>query len=223
MDELSHLNSLTITDRSGNSQTLYFGTGNANLDDEEYTLPPLPPAGAFDARFTSQGFVALHPSSLRQSIEYPIDIRSDGGTISVKWSINGNSVSYLLTDASGKPLTKKVLTGSGTVQLQIKESTQLVLKVQANEIPTKFALHQNFPNPFNPTTAITFDLPVTSKVTLKIFNILGQEIATLLDQVEFNAGEQTVHVDASKMTSGVYFYQLEAGSFVSVKKMVLVR
>jgi len=89
-------------------------------------------------------------------------------------------------------------------------------------IPTKIILFQNYPNPFNPSTTIAFDLPKTSKVTLKIFNVLGEEIATLVSD-RLSGGSYTYDWDGSKLASGVYLYRLQAGDYVETRKMVLMR
>ncbi len=83
-------------------------------------------------------------------------------------------------------------------------------------------LEQNYPNPFNPSTTIKYDLPRDSRVSLKLFNILGQEVATLVNE-EQKAGYRSVDWNASNYASGVYFYRLEAGGFSSVKRMLLVK
>jgi hypothetical protein len=89
-----------------------------------------------------------------------------------------------------------------------------------------FMLEQNYPNPFNPSTVISYRLPVTSKVTLKVYDVLGNEIATLVNEEE-PAGEYEVEFNASSgirnLVSGIYFYQLKAGSFVETKKMILLK
>jgi hypothetical protein len=89
-------------------------------------------------------------------------------------------------------------------------------------IPEKYNLSQNYPNPFNPTTKINFTLAKASNVKLTVYNILGQKVATLVDGY-MNQGAQSVTFNASKLTSGVYFYRLEAGSFTANKKMLLVK
>ncbi|MDI6766770.1 MAG: T9SS type A sorting domain-containing protein [Bacteroidota bacterium] len=101
--------------------------------------------------------------------------------------------------------------------------------------PTVYALAQNYPNPFNPTTTIQFELPEPAIVTLKVYNMLGQEVATLIDLEEMDEGEQEVEFTAERIASGVYFYRLvaqgvedeETGelgqTFVSVKKMLLLK
>jgi hypothetical protein len=89
--------------------------------------------------------------------------------------------------------------------------------------PTTFNVHQNYPNPFNPTTTIKFEVPVQSSVYLKIFNIVGEEIATLVNGEVLNNGAYSVTFDASSIASGIYFYQLRADNFVQTRKMVLLK
>lgn len=89
-------------------------------------------------------------------------------------------------------------------------------------IPERFALAQNYPNPFNPSTTIAFSLPRASQVTLKVFNLVGQEVATLVDK-KFSAGRYDVHWDAAGHANGIYFYRIQAESFVRVQKMLLIR
>jgi len=90
------------------------------------------------------------------------------------------------------------------------------------QLDRNFRLCQNHPNPFNPTTTIRYELPKRSRVALKVFNILGEEVTTLVDAFQ-EAGTQTSAFDASGLPSGVYFYRLTAGGFVETRKMVLVR
>jgi hypothetical protein len=90
------------------------------------------------------------------------------------------------------------------------------------EMPTSFILMQNYPNPFNSTTNITYTILTASKVTLKIYNLLGQLIATLVDEQK-DANTYVREFDASRLASGVYFYQIKAGNFYSTKKMVLIK
>ncbi len=89
-------------------------------------------------------------------------------------------------------------------------------------MPTTFALGQNYPNPFNPTTVIRYQLPVSNRVTLKIYNVLGQEVKTLVDEVQ-DVGFKSVQWDASGIASGVYFYRIQAGTFVASKKLLLLK
>jgi hypothetical protein len=91
------------------------------------------------------------------------------------------------------------------------------------EIPNRFSLGQNYPNPFNPTTTIEFSLAKSSYVTLKVFDMLGREVANLVDG-NLNSGiVHQVQFNAAKLSSGIYYYRLEAGSFSHVKKLVLMK
>jgi hypothetical protein len=88
--------------------------------------------------------------------------------------------------------------------------------------PAKFALQQNFPNPFNPTTVISYHLPVTSKISLKVYNLLGQEVATLFEGIR-QPGNYEATFDGNKLAAGVYLYRLSADGFVKTKKLLLIR
>lgn len=90
------------------------------------------------------------------------------------------------------------------------------------QTPNAFGLSQNYPNPFNPTTTIRYGLPSRSHVTLTVFNTLGQQVATLVNESE-EAGYHDVRFDGSGLASGMYFYRLQAGSFVQTKELLLLR
>jgi len=88
--------------------------------------------------------------------------------------------------------------------------------------PTEYELYQNYPNPFNPSTTIKYQVPELSFVTLRVYDVLGSEIATLVDE-EKPIGSYEVDFDAKTLPSGIYFYQLQSGSFVETKKMMLLK
>ena len=88
--------------------------------------------------------------------------------------------------------------------------------------PVQFELSQNYPNPFNPSTTINFSIPQSSIVTLKVFNTLGQEVKTLVNQ-NMESGVHSISFDASELNSGIYFYRLDAGQFSEVRKMTLIK
>jgi hypothetical protein len=89
-------------------------------------------------------------------------------------------------------------------------------------MPTTYALHQNYPNPFNPSTQIEFALPKQDHVRLEVFNLLGERVAILVDDME-TAGYHSVRFDASKLASGIYLYRLTSGESTFTKKMVLTK
>jgi photosystem II stability/assembly factor-like uncharacterized protein len=96
-----------------------------------------------------------------------------------------------------------------------------VKQISGNTVKS-FELTQNYPNPFNPSTTIKYSVPTEGKVSLKVYNLLGEEVATLINQNQ-SAGTYSVSFDASSLSSGIYFYQLSSGNNVSVKKMMLVK
>lgn len=102
--------------------------------------------------------------------------------------------------------------------------SQLVTNVaiQNNQIPASFYLDQNFPNPFNPSTIITYSLPVSSDVTLKIYDLLGREITTLVNKFQ-TPGIHTINFNAASLSSGIYLYKLTAGKFSQTKKLILIK
>jgi len=111
---------------------------------------------------------------------------------------------------------------SGSAKLNANLNSQInSFTVQA--VPTQFELDQNFPNPFNPSTNINYSVPKTSLVTIKVYDILGKEVAALVNE-EKSAGNYSVQFSAnSNMASGVYFYRMQAGSFTETKKLILLK
>lgn len=95
-------------------------------------------------------------------------------------------------------------------------------KVNNKEIPTSIELNQNFPNPFNPQTTISYQLPFSSKVTLKFYNMLGEEISTLVNEMQ-PAGYHSIFFDGSNLPTGVYYYKMQVGNFVKAKKCILLK
>jgi hypothetical protein len=90
------------------------------------------------------------------------------------------------------------------------------------ELPKAYSLAQNYPNPFNPVTKINFAIPKQGFVTLKVYDVLGREVNTLVNEVK-QVGSYSVDFDGSALASGVYFYRLESGSFTDIKRMILVK
>jgi hypothetical protein len=103
-----------------------------------------------------------------------------------------------------------------------RAATTALLAVAAGPVVTAYALEQNFPNPFNPTTTIEYALPGNADVKLTVYNVLGQEAATLVNENK-PAGTYRVPFDGSRLASGLYFYRLQAGPYVEMKKLVLLK
>ncbi len=90
------------------------------------------------------------------------------------------------------------------------------------ELPSGFSLEQNYPNPFNPTTNISFTIPNADYVQLKVFDMVGREVATLIDS-RISAGQKTVQFNASNLSSGTYLYRIQTSEFISTRKLVLIK
>jgi hypothetical protein len=101
-------------------------------------------------------------------------------------------------------------------------SEPLSVDDNGNILPSEYSLEQNYPNPFNPSTTIQFSIPEQSFVTLEIFNALGEKITTLVSK-ELNAGNHEYDWVVENMPSGIYFYELQSGSFIETKKMILIK
>ena len=110
----------------------------------------------------------------------------------------------------------------GDPSLILKYDITVFTEYIDNGIPNNFLLYQNYPNPFNPSTTIKFALPVDSRVKINVYNSLGQLVETLVDG-EMQSGYHEVNFNASRLASGVYLYQLQAGEYVSVKKMLMIK
>ena len=93
---------------------------------------------------------------------------------------------------------------------------------EQTSVPDAYSISQNYPNPFNPITTIKYQIPELSFVTLKVYDVLGNEITTLLNE-EKPVGSYQIEFDATILSSGVYFYKLQAGNFVKTKKMILLK
>ena len=159
------------------------------------------------------------PLSATINLPNGVSVSPDGDTLyfTSKTSFNGACF-----DTDLNPVLVRMITG-------LKSITGVN---DMGEIPTKLKLEQNYPNPFNPTTKISFSLPSPSqgdgsgvrstKVTLKVYDVLGNEIATLVNE-EKSAGNYEVEFDGSNLSSGVYYYQIRTGSFIDTKKFVLLK
>ena len=123
------------------------------------------------------------------------------------------------TSNSGRTVTKPLVAPDGFYNFVVENS---VTNFAENTQPEEFYLSQNYPNPFNPSTRIQYSVNSTQKIVLKVFDLLGGEVATLVNEQK-PAGKYEVEFIGSNLPSGVYFYKLQAGSFVETEKMVLIK
>lgn len=164
----------------------------------------------------------------KAQINLPFDLAWNGLTdVPVKLEVLSDNTVIGQFDVLFDAPDRSRISSSQMGSEEIAEDVERIAITQDNDIPKDFSLRQNFPNPFNPTTIIQFGLPVSSHVMLKVFDLLGREVKTLVDG-ERGAGFHQVRWDGmdvlNKATpAGVYLYRLVAGRYVQTQKMILVR
>jgi hypothetical protein len=198
-------------------------------------MPPPAPEGGFDARFATQRMVEIYPTEKLGTgeISYPLQIQPSAGSgsvVKISWSIAASGTGnkqLVLASQEGKVLG--VLNGQGSVSVDLSTTHPVIKVTEGVSIPKAFALSRNYPNPFNPTTHFTVEVPKQSVVEVSVFDILGRQIATLMN------GEQAAgyHLmewngkDSQGMTvpSGMYFIRMSVRDeqFSAIQKMMLLK
>jgi len=136
--------------------------------------------------------------------------------------IKGGTYKIRIAMATSLDSAKVSLVENRALENLAADASTQSLVVQNIDIITDYALGQNYPNPFNPTTMINYQIPNDGQVTLKVYDVLGREVKTLVNQYQ-QVGRYNVTLDGSGLASGVYFYRLVSGNYVSTKKMVLMK
>ncbi|HMD13134.1 MAG TPA: T9SS type A sorting domain-containing protein, partial [Bacteroidota bacterium] len=216
---------ITIADKLGRKQKLYLAPStDSRINPDVYSMPPIPPGDAFDIRFVSQRMLEVIPQDIQDAAVFPVQMQSAAYPITVTYAIkNSGGKQVILDEQQSGTQQHHVLKGEGSLTISAGNENTLSMRVtNGKEIPLSFALKQNFPNPFNPTTKIAFDVPVASRVTIKVYDIIGREIMTPANGF-FEAGSYMVSMDFNTLASGIYFYRLTAGDFTDVKKMVVTK
>jgi hypothetical protein len=199
---------IVLTDAAGINYTLYAVKGEVDLS--QYELPPAPPTGMFDIRYSS-GRIAEDLNSAIKTIDmsgvtYPLAVRVEGMDIR-------------LMDETGKTVNLNLKDGEDVV---ISDGTIQKLMVSGEMIPAEYALEQNYPNPFNPSTTIKYSIPEDGFVKLAVYNMLGEEVTTLINSQQ-KAGRYEVNFNATGLSSGVYVYRIEAANYTASKKLMLMK
>ncbi|MBI3195006.1 MAG: choice-of-anchor B family protein [Ignavibacteriae bacterium] len=221
VEENNGLTSLNFRDNKGRVRTLYLRDAEANqrmaLMSE---LPPIPPSGVFDVRFASQRFtetlseVTSKAALEIRSAEYPLNITLVG---------NQHGSHILVERKQGVIVHEYDFNKLPVISLSSAPEGALTIETgNSSGFPEQISLGQNYPNPFNPVTVISYRLSLNSFVSLKVFNLLGEEVATLVNEVQ-EAGMKSVEFSADKLSSGVYVYRLTAGNHTEVKRMTVLK
>jgi hypothetical protein len=230
------LNTLTITDNRGGVQTLYFGLdANNDVPVALYDMPPMPPAGAYDVRFETRdgGSMVRTYAKGATDVRLPIRVQADAYPLTVTWNIKGTA-SYILTDGLGGGIFgPREMRSEGSVSIANAEISRFIVQLIGDgQAPKEFALSQNYPNPFNPTTNIKYALPVDSRVTMDLYNVLGQRVRTLVNdnmQAGYHAAEWDGTDNAGqRLASGMYLLQMSAKgtngkSFNELRKLMMLK
>lgn len=135
---------------------------------------------------------------------------------------NGIVVNNYITDKNGPSEFSVTVTASGLESASLNNVFVTENEEAETQLPSSFSLQQNYPNPFNPSTVISYQLPMGSHVSLKVFDMLGREVANLVNGMQAG-GSYQINFDASQLSSGMYIYRLEAGSFSETRRMMLIK
>jgi hypothetical protein len=179
--------------------------------------PPPPP----DRPFTIS---VSHAGEGKNPSEGQAEVEIRGGAYPLSLGFEGSPGRRIRVEANNNPQINvelrsdtRLVIPSGVTRLRIRAGT-----LGSAQVPSHYALHQSYPNPFNSEATITFDLPEVQWTSLKVYTVLGEEVATLVDGLE-PAGRRNVRFSAGNFASGVYIYRLIAGGFQESRKMLLVR
>ena len=222
---LNQFNSFTFTNATGKTQTLYIGTIPYDGDSLNFfELPPIPPENAFDVRYGSGKFVEFYVNDLPKPAYFPIKIKSRDFPIILAWSLDSNQInSYTLYSKTHNGTTTFRVEDNGRVILDEEVSRGLTLKVlREQNLPKMFLLNQNYPNPLNPKTKISYELPSKIFVRIVVYDLLGREIYVLVAE-EQEAGYHEAFFSAENVTSGIYIYRLVTGKISLTRKMVVIK
>ena len=224
--------SISSIDMNGIKSTIGIGfneTATIGFDKEfDVLTPPTPPNGSIVAlqgieTILGNTYKALF-FNLTEELEIPLVIKGSTEKVTISWTeYQFEGSAYLHVDEA----VYSLLT-AGSLEISKSNSVKVVINPvttsteSMDNTPSSFSLEQNYPNPFNPETTIKFALPQSANVELAVYNALGQQVAVLVNEVK-SAGTYSVRFDASALSSGMYFYKMQSGSFVQVNKMVLIK
>ncbi len=203
---------ISIQDAASHQNSLYVTEGCVQFTTNRFDLPPAPPsADLFDARFSSNTYVSTSetPVIRLQGVEYPVSL-----------SMNNNRSTYTVVDAQSGEVLGTLSQGNSRVVINDERTTAIrLLSETSNNLNYAFTAA---PNPTSSKTTVSFSLPETQMVSVKLYNAMGQEIRTLANGV-FTKGDSAVELDATDLVSGSYLVKIVANDFVATKAINVVR
>jgi len=220
-------NKITLHSDEGHSRMLYFGEELPDQTNKlSFSLPPLPPGEAFDARFSGTDM------KLSQDHHVAIDVQNPDDSpvaLDLNFKATYKYQTFEVREVTeGTTLDEYLIDGNKEVTLKNEETSTVELVpvglkgLTASDNPDKFKLHQNYPNPFNPTTTIRYAVAEQSDVDMQVYNVAGRKVATLVNEQK-SPGSYKVTFDASNLSSGLYFVKIQAGTFQDVQKLTLIK
>ena len=229
---------ISIQDSSGVNEVVVKATdidGLSIRDTLTVTILPVNDIPYFEGLADSVSFTNNTPGEF-DFLNKVKDVETPFEELSISAKVTPDDISFSVDKEAGLiTLTSNDFTGEGVLTFTVKDadgdsvSTEVTLIVslgtsneRESDIPLNFTLSQNYPNPFNPTSTIKFGIPEAAVVKLEIYNLLGQKVKTLVN-ARRSAGFHTVNFDATNLSSGMYMYRIQAGNFVKIKKMTLIK
>lgn len=177
-----------------------------------------------------QGYIFTTPFAYNIAYNLLVEICFDNSSYTTSTTVNAtvtsNQKTFCMYQDNGAGCTSPTLTNTQSAPL--RPNIQLTLNLSTgmnnntNGIPKEFALFQNYPNPFNPVTKIRYELPINGFAILKVYDVIGKEVATIVNE-EKKAGRYIVDFDGTNLASGVYFFKFQVGNFVQTRKMILLK
>ncbi len=242
IDSLTHIATFKGTaDSSGIFEVMFKVTDPGLLWDTDTIIVTIKPRNDPPVISNLPDSVAFHSDSIAtlNIWDYVEDIETPDSLLSYQFTASNDSLVWNYHNATGELILSAHIGFTGAVILRIvvtddssaTAEDSLVVSVLSSTgiddpfaglIPDNYVLMQNYPNPFNPVTHIRFGLPTPSRVKIEVFNILGQHVATLVDN-RMSAGYHTVAFDGSRLASGIYYYRLQADKFRQVRRMLLMK
>jgi ligand-binding sensor domain-containing protein len=221
------LNKISIQTDKGAEQTLYFGKELPdNINPLSFSLPPQAPGNTFDVRFA--GDTRFDEAGDELNISFQAG-QASSVTVDLDLLATHPHQQYVLQERkSNKVLAEHPLTAENNVILTNSDITNLTIQSKGlserqADMPDEFDLSPSYPNPFNPSTTIQYQLPQQETVSLEVFDMAGRKVRTLIAGEQQKVGTHTMRFDASNLSSGVYFVRIQAGTFQDIQKITLIK